>query len=126
MIKAVDITIWGRDYVIPVEYDCYTAESVTKEQIIALNRFISHKEWLDDSKKALEDYCQEQVMKDDTVCQKHNVFNYVVPRLIFVKRNKKHGMIALMCDYKYDPEHGLALLFSSNGKTIIGSQDSVL
>ena len=65
MIESLEITIWGRSFKLPIEYDCYEGEEVTKAQIQALKRFKSHTEWIEQSKSIVEDYCREQVMSDD-------------------------------------------------------------
>ena len=31
-----------------------------------------------------------------------------------------------MCKYRYDPEHGLAVVFSHEGKVSVGIQDIIL
>ena len=61
MIDEIKTIIWGRLFTLPVEYDCYEGEEVTKAQIQALKRFKSHTEWIEQSKSIVEDYCREQV-----------------------------------------------------------------
>ena len=126
MIESLETTIWGRKFTLPVEYDCYEGEEVTKSQIQALKRFKSHTEWIEQSKSIVEDYCREQVMSDDENAKKDNIFSYIKPECLFVKRDKESPRIAMMCKYRYDLEHGLAVVFSSDGEVTVGMQDIIL
>ena len=126
MIESLEVSIWGRKFTLPVEYDCYEGEEVTKAQSQALKRFKSHTEWIEQSKSIVEKYCREQVMSDDENAKKDNIFSYIKPECIFVKRDKENPRIAMMCKYRYDLEHGLAVVFSSDGKVTVGMQDIIL
>lgn len=126
MTKPLELEIWGRKFTLPVEYDCYEGEEVTKAQIQALEQFKSHIEWIDQSKSIIEKYCKEQVMSDDENNKKDNIFSYIKPECLFVKRDKDNPRIAMMCKYRYDLEHGLAVVFSSNGEVTVGIQDIIL
>ena len=126
MIESLETTIWGRKFTLPVEYDCYEGEEVTKAKIQALKRFKSHTDWIEQSKSIVEDYCREQVMSDDENAKKDNIFSYIKPECLFVKRDKENPRIALMCKYRYDLEHGLAVVFSSDGEVTVGMQDIIL
>lgn len=126
MIDNIELLVWDRTFSLPVEYDCYKGETVTKKQIKALETFVTNPEWLSNSKVFVEDYCREAVQSDDENDKKDNVFSYVIPESIFVKRDKEKPRIALMCRYRYDPEHGLAIVFSSDGEISVGEQGIIL
>ncbi|MBR5683298.1 MAG: hypothetical protein IKW96_08475 [Ruminococcus sp.] len=126
MIESLETTIWGRKFTLPVEYDCYEGEEVTKAQIQALKNFRSHTEWIEKSRSIVEKYCREQVMSDEENTKKDNIFSYIKPECLFVKRDKESPRIAMMCKYRYDLEHGLAVVFSSDGEVTVGMQDIIL
>ena len=126
MIESLEVSIWGRSFELPVEYDCYEDEEVTKAQIQAIKLFKSHTEWIEQSKSVVEDYCIKQVMSDDENAKKDNIFSYLKPECLFVKRDKENSRIAMMCKYRYDLEHGLAVVFSSDGEVTVGIQDIIL
>lgn len=126
MIESLEPTIWGRKFTLPVEYDCYEGEEVTKAQIQALKNFRSHTEWIEKSRSIVEKYCREQVMSDEENTKKDNIFSYIKPECLFVKRDKENPRIAMMCKYRYDLEHGLAVVFSSDGEVTVGMQDIIL
>ncbi len=126
MIESLETTIWGRKFTLPVEYDCYEGEEVTKAQIQALKNFRSHTEWIEKSRSIVEKYCREQVMSDEENTKKDNIFSYIKPECLFVKRDKKNPRIAMMCKYRYDLEHGLAVVFTFDGEVAVGMQDMIL
>ena len=126
LIETLELTVWGRDFSLPVKYDCYEGETVTEEQEASLRIFADHPAWLEKAKKKVESYCEQQVQQDDENDKKDNVFSYVKPEYLFVKREDANPRILLMCKYRYDLEHGLAIVFSKNGKIIVGSQDIIL
>lgn len=126
MIESIEIMIWGRKFNLPIEYNCYQGEKVTKEQIKALKCFIAHSKWIDESKHYLEKYCEDDVMDDNENDKKANIFSYIKPECIFVKHEDGYPRVAIMCKYRYDIEHGLAVVFSSDGEVTVGIQDIIL
>lgn len=126
MINNVALNIWDRQFSLAVEYNCHKDEVPTKRQERILKRFISHPEWIEKSKKAIELYCRDDVEKDVKNEKKDNIFSYIKPDYILIKRTDNQPYVALMCKYKYDIEHGIAVAFSSNGKATITIQDEIL
>ena len=125
MIKHIEICIWGRNFSIPVDYNCYAGESLLPEQTDAINAFLNHPEWIEKARRSVEHYCREQVMEDVENCKKDNIFSYIKPQGIFV-RHEKRPRIALMCKYRYDIEHGVAVVFAADGSVTVGPQDIIL
>ena len=96
------------------------------EQVKAVENFTQHLEWVEMSKAKVEEYCKDDVMGDDENQKKDNVFSYIKPETLFVERAKEYPCVAIMCKYRYDPEHGLAIVFSHDGEITVGSQDIIL
>lgn len=126
MTKIMDMDIWDRDFSLEVVYDCNSDETVTNEQMKAEKEFVSHPEWLAKAKSTIEGYCKAKVMADDENKKKDNIFSYIKPHYLLIKRNEEHPRVALMCKYRYDPEHGLAIVFSYDGEVEVGPQDIIL
>lgn len=126
MIDTVQFNIWGRSFNIPIEYDCYEGEVVTPEQLDALRSFLSHTEWLDKAKSYVASFCRNDVMEDKENEKKDNIFSYIKPKYLFVKRDPNKPRVVVLCNYRYDPEHGLAIVFSYDGTITVGSQDMIL
>lgn len=125
MINAVELRIWGRDFNLPVEYDCYRGEEITEEQEKAIDGFKNRQVLIDKSQKKVEDYCRAKVLEDDENAKKDNIFSYIKPEYLFIKR-EENPRILLMCKYRYDLERGLAVVFSSDGSIAVGPQDMIL
>lgn len=118
------ITIWEREFDLNIEYDCYEGETVTQNQIDMLNKFLKNPNWLNDAKQKVESYCKDAVLQDDQNTKKDNIFSYIKPDYLFVKRSQQK--LAIMCKYRYEPEHGLAVVFDFNGNITVDIQDIIL
>ena len=125
MTRTVRMLIWGREFDLPVIYDCYEGERVTRKQRQALKTLLSNPLWIENAKCSLEQYCKNDVMSDDGNLKKDNVFSYVKPESVFIKRDKEYPRVALMCKYRYDLEHGIAVVFSGAGEITIGDQEII-
>ena len=126
MTETLKLNIWDREFTLPIEYDCYKGEKVTKEQKAAIKNFAKHKDWIDASRSRVEEFCKEQVLEDDDNQKKDNIFSYIKPDYLLVKRDTKNPRVAMMCKYRYEPEHGLAIVYSADGEVTVGIQDIIL
>ncbi len=125
MINALELQIWGRDFVLPVKYDCYKGEEITDKQEAAVAAFGRPHDWIAKSKRKVEEYCRAEVAEDNENEKKDNIFSYVKPEYLFVKR-EDNPRIIMMCKYRYNPERGIAVVFSSDGGIVVGPQDLIL
>lgn len=115
--------IWKRSFELPVIYDCFDDEEVLPEQKEAYQVFCNSKSAIDRSVCEVEKYClshNKDEIEEETI---GNIFKYVIPESIFVKRD---GRVAIMCRYKFDLEHGIAIVFKEGQFEQIGAQDIVL
>ena len=115
--------IWGREFELKVIYDCYGGEEVLPIQKDVYEAFVKDSGVICNSKEAVEKYCLEENREEIGTDQIDNIFKYVIPQSIFVKRD---GRIALLCKYKYDMEHGIAVVFKDGKFIEVGSQDIIL
>ena len=125
MTKAC-VKIWGRKFKLDVVYDCYEGEAILPVQEQAYEGIIKRWSHVDASLNAVKRYCLEQYgdeIEGDTI---DNVFKYVMPQYLFILRNENKHTVALMCDFRFDPEHGLAIVFENEKLSRIGEQDIVL
>ncbi|HBA50542.1 MAG TPA: hypothetical protein DCZ91_22650 [Lachnospiraceae bacterium] len=125
MINELNISIWERAFLLPVEYDCYDDEVITDAQKSAVKMLAMHPEWIVSAKEQVERFCREEVLVDSENNKKDNIFSYIKPDYLFVKRDD-HPRVAIMCKYRYDIEHGLAVVFSADGNISVGPQDIIL
>lgn len=125
MINELNISIWERAFLLPVEYDCYDNEVITDAQKSAAKMLAMHPEWIVSAKTQVERFCREEVLADSENNKKDNIFSYIKPDYLFVKR-EDHPRVAIMCKYRYDIEHGFAVVFSADGDISVGLQDIIL
>lgn len=126
LINTIDLTIWEREFSLEIDYDCFEDEVPSQEQMNSLNEFLANPDWIEESKEYIEEFCKEKVYEDAENTKKDNIFSYIKPDYIFVKAEKNNPRIALMCKYRYDKEHGLAVVFTTTGDITVGIQDIIL
>ena len=125
MIEYVNTKIWGREFSLRVKFRCHSGERVIGSQIKAFEKIMGNPMWIEKSRKCVEGFCRQQVYEDDTNHKKDNIFSYIQPDYIFIGREDIPN-VAIMCNYRYDSEHGLAIVFDHNGNVTVGTQDIIL
>lgn len=125
-MNKITIKIWGREFVLPVEYEHYSNQEVLSIQYEAIDKFLYSTSEIDKSRKAAEEYClsknQNGIFSDSI----DNVFKYIIPEYLFVKRSENMRTVAIMCNYRFDMEHGIAVIFNNEVFSRIVSQDVIL
>jgi len=120
-----EIVIWGREVSLDIIYDCYPDEDVLEIQKEALQRILAMPAEIEESRNDVESY----ILKNNAELVGgviDNIFNYVKPNALFIPRDKKHKSVAIMCDYKFDPENGIAVVFENEKLKAVGTQDIIL
>lgn len=117
-MSKIKLRIWQRDFKLNVDFD---GDCPSDKQIKALDSFVSLQDTLLFSSEKVLSYCVK-CNKDKITSD--NIFKYVVPKYIYVKKNAK--TIAIMCDYKFDLEHGIAVVFESNKFEKVVIQDKIM
>lgn len=125
-MSKVKMTIWGRELELEIKYDCYSGEKVLESQTEALNTFLHSDSEIEFSLAKAKKYCAEtdrDAIGTDTI---ENIFKYVAPKYIYVPREDKKHIVAIMCNYKFDMENGIAIIFENGKFSKIGKQDIIL
>lgn len=121
------INIWGRSFELEIVYDCYQGEQVLPVQTEALRCFLENGSLVGQSLKAVEDYCMSRNAEEIEEQSIDDIFKYVMPQFIYVQRTAEGShVIGLMCAYKFDIEHGIAVVFKNEAFEKVGSQDILL
>lgn len=123
MSKKATLNLWGRDFQLKVVYDCLDGEDILKEQVTALEEFLSA-----DTSKSIDlviKYCLSENGKE-IGGNIDNIFKYVIPRSLYVPRKQKKPTVAILCDYKFDIEHGIAMVFEGRLISAICNPDIIL
>lgn len=118
------MNLWGRDFSLPVYYECDSDQGVLDIQKEAKDALLASWDIVEDSKVAIEDYCLERD-GDHVEGPITNIFRYVIPTSIVVLRSNDARKAALMCNYRFDPEHGLAAVFENEQLTTVVPQDEL-
>ena len=119
-----DMILWGRDFSLPVYYECGTDQDVLDIQKEAKDALFASWDTVESSKEAIEDYCLERD-GDQIESPVTNIFRYVIPTSIVILRSDDARKAALMCNYRFDPEHGLAAVFENEKLTAVAPQDEL-
>lgn len=120
------ISIWDRAFELSVTYECYSGEEVLESQKKAFSMLEEDTSAVAESLDAVKKYiCMTGAsqLKEDSI---ENIFKYVMPKSIFIPHDGKRRIAAIMCNYKFDMEHGLAVVFDSGKFVEVGTQDLVL
>lgn len=126
MRDRVELEIWGREFNLEIVYDTYEGETVLPIQIETIEMLVNNSDIINNALDHVKSYCLNQYKDMVTESDLSNIFKYVVPKSIFVKRNEKQHVFSVMCHFKLDMEHGLAIVFVDNVFSNIGSEDVIL
>lgn len=124
-MSKVKISIWGRPFELSVIYDKCSGEEVLDSQREAVEAFLGDCP-VDRAKSRVEEYVINHAGAKLSQANIDNIFKYVMPKSIYVPRNSKIGDVAILCNYKFDMEHGLAIIFGKGKLKAIDAQDTVL
>lgn len=119
------LLIWNREFDLRVVFDSYD-EEVLPIQEQALEAFLKAENTIQESKKQLEKYILNDEYAEIEGNSIDNIFKYVIPTDIYIPRTPETRTVALLCDYRFDEEHGLAIIFENEQFKEIGEQDIVL
>lgn len=125
LMNKIKMNIWGRDFDLPVMIKQFKGKDITDEQNDAVEKFESSEKMVNAAKDEVEKYIIKNGLKDAGVDSVDNIFKYVIPKTISVPKSKKR-IVAIMCNFKFDMEHGLAIVFEDEKLKKIGPQDIVL
>lgn len=118
--------IWGRELDIKVVYDCYDNEEVIDNQIKAYEEFVKNSENIfEEVYKKLQIYCKENY-REQLEENIDNIFKYIMPKTLYIKRSEEDRIVAILCNLKFDIEHGLAVVIKNEQVVNIGNQDIIL
>ena len=123
-MNKISLTIWGRSFELPVAFDCYEGEEVLQAQYDALNELCNAQITIEEAKSNVEKYCVELNAKEIGAQRIDNIFKYVMPTGVFVRRsNSADRFVGLICKYRFNPEDGLVVLFKNGAFYEIGTSD---
>lgn len=124
-MNNVEMKIWGRVFDLEVYFKTYSGSGVTEEQKNTLSVFLDSDEIINGSKDKVITFIEDNYNDQLNGEKIENIFKYVVPSLIYVPQNNKK-MIAILCNFRFDIEHGLAVVFENGTFKSVVLQDAIL
>lgn len=115
--------IWDQQFNLEVVFDTFEGEEVSSKQEEALNKFVEMSSSLLSDSSSISKYLVET--SNGMVSEPVNVFEYVLPKSLFIKRSEDKRVVVLLCDYKLDLEHGIALVYEDEVLVKITSEADV-
>lgn len=105
-----ELTVWGKKIKLKIDMDCIDDEVVTTVQEETLSDFLGEKTIIDRALPKVKEYCltEKELNGENSI---DNIFKYVTPKTIFVPRDDKKKTVVILCDYYFDEEHGIAIVF---------------
>lgn len=127
MNETTSVNLWGKELTLAIDFDCDNEEDVLPVQRQALSEFLANFEVVNQSLAEVKRYCLDRDGVDIPDKSIPNIFEYVSPKSIFIKtlRNQIFG-IALMCEYTFDEECGIAVVFKDGKLFEVGNQNAIL
>ena len=124
-MNKINTEIWGREFELPVIVKQFKGKEITDTQKEAVESFENNLNILNSVKDEVEKYITNNGLKENGIDKVDNIFKYVIPKSISVPKSNKR-VVAVMCNYKFDMEHGLAIIFEDEKLMEIGPQDLIL
>ena len=125
-MNKITMKIWGREFDLEVYIRKSQNSDIAFLQEKAYNKFMESQSVIDEAEKSLISYIEKNYRNDLTENKVENIFKYVIPKTLFLPRMVKERTVVLLCDFKFDIEHGLAVVFENEKFKEIVSQDEVL
>ena len=123
-MNKVKMIIWNREFDLPISYSCYPGEQVTKIQKDAVIDFCGKKRPVDCALEEVESYVLKTT-EEDIKDKLDNIFRFVIPKSLYIPRSEE-AIVAVLCNYKFDMEHGITIVFKNGEFQKIGTQDIIL
>lgn len=125
-MSKIKMNIWDRDLKLEVYFKKYQGKEATELQQKSYECFVNADDVLNQSLKKLITFIEKEYKDKLQEKRIENIFKYVIPKTIYIPNNSKKRMVALLCNFKFEEEHGLALVFENEKLTNIVLQDDIL
>lgn len=123
-MSDVRLNIWDRIFDVDIIFQNFSGDNVSDTQKNIAYSITSID--FTDSLEALKRYIikhNSPEMDESTI---QNIFRYVIPKGVFIPFDNENRVFAIMCNYKFDMEHGLAIVYEDGHFKDVGPQDIIL
>ena len=125
-VDTLKMALWGKDVELGIDFDVMPDEAPYDEQRAILQSLVENWSVVEDSKGSVESYCSSTDPEHSTYFETHDINDYVIPKTIWVKHRPSSKTIALLCEYRFDLEDGLAVVFEDCTFEEVCAQDEVV
>lgn len=117
------LNIWNRDFEIDITYEIFSDKPVTEKQktIASGLSAVDFSESLEGVIRYIKKYNARDLGEERI----DNIFKYVIPKRIYITQSEEEEF-AIMCNYKFDMEHGIAVVYKGGKFKEAGPQDIIL
>lgn len=122
-MNKFDVVVWKRDFCLSCVLQKYPGLNFTEKQNKCLNAIPEMD--FDRALGAVKEYVLAKNKNEMDENEINNIFKYVMPKQFYVPRSDD-CLVALMCDYRFDSEHGIAVVFADGKYKKVCTQDEVL
>lgn len=124
MNNKLKLIVWGREFEINIAFQNFPGEEVTSNQKKVVDTLATFD--FEQALNPLRSYILKYNSEDIGTPEIANIFKYVIPKSVLIPRENEKRVVALMCNYKFDMEHGLAIVFENEKYKTVGPQDIIL
>lgn len=124
MNENVKVIVWGREFDLSVKLQNFPDEDILDIQRETIEKIadIDYSNAKEKTEGYIEKYYSAELGEEGIT----NIFKYVMPKYVLVAREEDSRTFALMCNFKFDMEHGLAIVFKNEVCEEVGLQDIIL
>ena len=124
LMNKGNVRILGREFELDVSFQNYPGEKITESQLSTLQmvQTVDYDSAKDGVKEYIRTYFSNELGDDNL----DNIFRFVMPKSILIPREEKPGKFAILCNFKLDMEHGIAVVFENWKYKTAGPQDLIL
>lgn len=127
-VKKESLKIWGRELELDISVSCFSNEDITDSQREAYTWFKNNiEEIFEKIKLSLVQYCIQKNALELSSADFSNMFKYVKPQNVVFSQDSAHNKrVAVLFNYKFDRENGIAVVFENGDVKKTGTQDIAL
>lgn len=125
-MSKIQMNIWGREFNLEVYFKKYQGKELTEMQKESYESFVEKNVVNEQSLKKLTSFIEKEYKDNLQERNIENIFKYVIPKMIYVPNKSQKRTVALLCNFKFENEHGLALVYENEKLANIVLQDEIL
>lgn len=125
MTDTVKANLWGSEVELDVYFEQLDFEEPTDAQLDAFSRVDAIWPHADDAIPCIVEYLKKEAVEIGAHFEEDSWRSLVHPTTLFVAESDDRT-VAILCEFDFDSEHGLAVVFEDEQFTAVGSQDIVL